>query len=179
MNQSSKMQIFSTTQIKHKRCVLTRIVSHIANGKRKQVAEAIVIAWSLLLSWFCRGIEWWWLSILWRKQWCIDSTLKGFIYDSYRWLRPESTLRETRRANTLLKADKMPAVIGTTISFIPTVCVAFSSGSLPKLSVWSQGLPKWFTWVHHWSRYLNYQKKQSYVQKQMSVVGYIVVNVFL
>jgi hypothetical protein len=65
----------------------------------------------------------------------IESTFKLLIYDQENSTETEDTLRETRRANTLLKADKIPALIGTAISFIPIVFAGFSSGSLPKLSV--------------------------------------------
>lgn len=51
-----EMPIFAANRyymLGHRQGILTRIVSHIAKGKRKHVAEATLIAWSRLLSWFC------------------------------------------------------------------------------------------------------------------------------
>lgn len=51
-NQSNIRYIPSYMQYKSHITELTIITSRIATGKRKQVAEVIVIAWSRLLSWF-------------------------------------------------------------------------------------------------------------------------------
>lgn len=108
---------------------LTMIMSHMAIGNIKHVAEAIVKAWSLFLSWF------------WKEKMSMVSyygthnapRTKEELLTAY--YMSVTTLIETRLAITLLSADRIPAKIGTNICFKPKICSVWASES----SLSSQG----------------------------------------
>ena len=112
---------------------LTMITSHMAIGNMKHVAEAIVRAWSRLLSWFwkCRRQQSESMSfylIIWIRK----KIARTKEYEQIDWTWDEYeiiTFNETRRAITLLSADKIPAKIGIAISFIPNTCSGWTSAS--------------------------------------------------
>lgn len=128
-------------------------MSHMAIGNIKHVAEAIVKAWSRLLSWF-------WKQKMFRVRYQgthkAHETKEKILIANYMNV---TTLIETRLAITLLRADRIPAQIGTNICFKPKTCSAWvSDSSLSSHGKFQSSLQH--LWWKKWKRMKDFTNKK-------------------